>query len=349
MIFQTDELTLKKDLQAFLSLTAERQARFDAAPDDPPAAGCGVNDQQKRLHPELQTLRLYNKTHTANGLLSVTLKTDGGPAAVFRPGQQARVYCEGVSYPLFFASAPADAAKGVYTLGADPEAQPAAFRYLDSLNEGDAVSLRAPIGSFYYLGIRDRGPLRFLCDKSGLPAAAAFAAALPQTDAQNCVFCCVGCETEPFFDERFLTVGSLASLPAFSKDAAVFVCGTDAFCRAARALPAFSGARSCRTEQPKREVPLQTSFRCTLVTADGERTFPCSADLPLLAALEAAGIRVPANCAGGECGFCRCRLLEGEVTLCDPPEADPRRTADAARSVLHACRVFPDSDLTIAF
>ena len=345
MIFETDDKTLQRDLRAFLSLTADRQARFDAAPDAVPAVS-GVNEQQKRLHPDLQTLRLRRTWRSANGLRFASLETEAGPAAVFRPGQQARLYVNGISHPVFFASAPADAAKGVYTVGASPETQPEVCGYLDLLSAGDPLVLRAPIGSFYYLGVRDRGPLAFVCDAHGLPAAAAFAAALPPEDRPDLAFYCVNCEPEPFFDRRFHIA---ASLPAPPRAARLFVCGSLSFCSEARALPAFARARFCTAEQPRRAQPRGGTFSCTLRTADGERTFPCSADLPLLAALEAAGVRVPANCSSGECGFCRLRLLSGSVTPFDPPSSDPRRRADAAHAVIHACRSFPDSDLTVSF
>ena len=349
MIFQTDEQTLQKDLRAFLSLTSDRQAHFDAAPDAVPSDRFGVNEQQKRLHPDRQTFCVREKTHTVNGLLFVSLTTGDKPAAVFRPGQQARVYCDGISYPVFLASGPADAAKGQYTIGVDPGTLPAVYNYLDGLAPGDALTLRAPIGSFYYLGARDRGPLTFICDKSGLPAAAAFAEALPEKAFPGLAFYCVDCAPEPFFDSRFRVADLSEALSAAADAGRVFVCGSRTFCAEVKSRPALYRARICVTEPPRRETPLKKTFSCTLRSADGTQTFPCSADLPLLASLEAAGVCVPANCSGGECGFCRCRILSGRVSLYDPAEEDPRRMADAARSVVHACRTFPDSDLTIAF
>ena len=57
MIFETDDKTLQQDLRAFLSLTADRQARFDAAPDAVPAVS-GVNPTNSpRTEPLLQPVR----------------------------------------------------------------------------------------------------------------------------------------------------------------------------------------------------------------------------------------------------------------------------------------------------
>lgn len=349
MIFPTDEQTLQADLQSFLSLTAVRQARFDAAPDTAAPAGFRVNEQQRRLHPDKQTMRFSGGTLSPNGLLFCELRTGSGPAALFRPGQQARVYCGEVSYPVYFASAPADAAKGRYLLGVSAQAQPEICSYFESLHEGDTVKLRAPVGSRFYQPLRDGSDLIFVTDPEGLPAAAAFAAACPPGSGTNLSFFCVDCEKEPFFDERFRLVdvsGLPETLPAGT---GCFVCGGDALFAAVRSVPAYTSAVSLSVRQPRRKQSIGKTFACTLVTAGGTRVFPCSSDEPLLASLEKAGVRVPANCSNGECGFCRLRLLSGSVTHYDPPEADPRRKADAARSVIHACRVFPDSDLTIAF
>ena len=139
MIFPVDKKALRTDLQAFLSLIEKRQARFDAAPDTPPPGDFYVNAQQRRLHPDVQTLRFRGSTVSPNGLLFCELQTETGPAAPFRPGQQARVYCGAVSYPVFFASAPADAAKGRYVLGVSADAQPDAYAYFKGLSARDPV------------------------------------------------------------------------------------------------------------------------------------------------------------------------------------------------------------------
>lgn len=349
MIFPVDEKALRTDLQAFLSLTEKRQARFDAAPDTPPPGDFYVNAQQRRLHPDVQTLRFRGSTVSPNGFLFCELQAKNGAVAPFRPGQQARVYCGAVSYPVFFASAPADAAKGRYVLGVSAEAQPEAFSFFERLAAGAAVSLRAPVGSFYYLSVRDRQRIVFITDTAGMPAAAAFAAAYPAGGGPDIGFYCVNCRPEPFFDGRFCTVGAVSDIPLPEKDTNVFVCGSPALCGETKRLPAFSRARCETVQEPRRAAPLNKTFSCTLVTAGGTRVFPCDSDIPLLAALETAGVQIPANCTGGECGFCRLRLLSGSVTPFDPPETDPRRRADAARAVIHACRTFPDSDLTLAF
>lgn len=349
MIFPTDKQTLQADLQSFLSLTVDRQARFDAAPDALPPVAFRVNEQQRRLHPDVQTMRFCGGTLSPNGLLFCQLQTESGPAVPFRPGQQARIYCGAVSYPVFLSSAPAKAAEGYYLLGVSGKAQPEVYSYFERLNEGDAVKLRAPIGSRFYQPLRDGNDLVFIADPEGLPAAAAFAAAFPSGCETKLSFFCVDCAEEPFFDERFRLIDVSALPETIPAGTGCFVCGGDALCAAVRSIPAYASARVLTARQPRRERSIEKMFSCTLITASGTRVFPCAADEPLLSSLEKAGVCVSANCSNGECGFCRLRLLSGSVKQYDLPESDPRRRADAIRSVVHACRVFPDSDLTIAF
>lgn len=75
----------------------------------------------------------------------------------------------------------------------------------------------------------------------------------------------------------------------------------------------------------------------TLVSADPGET--------VLTALERAGLNPPALCRSGECGWCRSRLVSGEIHV--PPENDSRRKADLKFGWFHPCSSYPRSDLVI--
>ena len=87
------------------------------------------------------------------------------------------------------------------------------------------------------------------------------------------------------------------------------------------------------------------SFRVQ-VLAHGE-TFEtvCRAEETLLHACEQAGIGVTADCRSGICGWCRSRLIRGEVFT--PPDADGRREADRQFGWIHPCAAYPLSDVEI--
>jgi len=87
-------------------------------------------------------------------------------------------------------------------------------------------------------------------------------------------------------------------------------------------------------------------FNCTVKVKGDEKTkIPCMAQESVLTALERAGISVPSRCRSGECGFCRTKLISGEVFI--PEETDGRRIADAKFGYIHPCSSYPLSDIEI--
>ena len=71
----------------------------------------------------------------------------------------------------------------------------------------------------------------------------------------------------------------------------------------------------------------------------------CRANQTLLSAIEDAGIAAPSHCRSGECGWCRSRLISGDVFI--PRSADGRRMADIKFGWIHPCCSYPVSDLKL--
>lgn len=88
------------------------------------------------------------------------------------------------------------------------------------------------------------------------------------------------------------------------------------------------------------------TFLCK-VMKDGKlvSTVPCSSTESLLVALEREGIQAPSLCRSGECGFCRAKLLKGNVFI--PKDVDVRRLADSSHGIIHPCCSYPMSDMTL--
>ena len=88
------------------------------------------------------------------------------------------------------------------------------------------------------------------------------------------------------------------------------------------------------------------TFLCKVIK-NGEplTTVPCSATKTLLVALEREGIAVPSLCRSGECGYCRSKLLKGNVFI--PQGVDMRRLADSSYGIIHPCCSYPMSDMTL--
>ena len=87
-------------------------------------------------------------------------------------------------------------------------------------------------------------------------------------------------------------------------------------------------------------------FSVTVRIGDTEKTVEASADEPVLVALERAGIEAPSRCRSGECGWCRSKLVSGEVYV--PQENDEgRRWSDKENGYIHPCSSFALSDLVM--
>ena len=86
-------------------------------------------------------------------------------------------------------------------------------------------------------------------------------------------------------------------------------------------------------------------FTLTLRLLGEEKQIPLRADEPVLTAIERAGIAAPSRCRSGECGWCRSRLIAGEVYI--PVSMDGRRLADDEAGYIHPCSTWALSDLEV--
>lgn len=87
------------------------------------------------------------------------------------------------------------------------------------------------------------------------------------------------------------------------------------------------------------------TYKLTVVRGIQEDVIDAKASEPVAVALERAGIKNRTRCRSGACGYCRCQLLEGDVFV--PVEGDGRRYADKKFGYVHACSIWPLSDLKI--
>ena len=86
-------------------------------------------------------------------------------------------------------------------------------------------------------------------------------------------------------------------------------------------------------------------FTLTVKMCGDEYVIPCAANENMLVALERAGIAGPNRCRGGVCGWCRSKLISGNVFI--PELTDGRRHADKKFGYIHPCASFALSDVVI--
>ena len=72
---------------------------------------------------------------------------------------------------------------------------------------------------------------------------------------------------------------------------------------------------------------------------------PALAKESIATALERSGLRIHTGCRGGQCGFCRIKILDGDYFI--PRECDNRRETDKEFNYVYSCSTYPLSDLKI--
>ena len=164
-------------------------------------------------------------------------------------------------------------------------------------------------------------------------------------------------EEKPGYEHGFITA-ELIRKYAPEEPYSVFMCGP-------KAMYVFGEAQCKRLGLPKRLYRMEMSgdymgvvnnpdypkdqigkqYSLTVLIRGEKAQIPCKADESLLWALEKAGIKAPAHCRSGECGWCHSRLVKGQVYI--PAEADGRRLGDVKFNWIHPCVSFPLSDIEL--
>lgn len=142
--------------------------------------------------------------------------------------------------------------------------------------------------------------------------------------------------------------------PDFST-AMFYVCGPEAMYASCLAELVKLGVprRRFRTEVfgPPKDITAQPGWPTEIkadaqfaVAVKGRGSLQARAGEPLMAALERAGIVLPALCRSGECSLCRTRLLAGRVFQ---PAGVKLRKSDRQLGYIHPCLAYPLSDLEL--
>ena len=142
------------------------------------------------------------------------------------------------------------------------------------------------------------------------------------------------------------------------RDCSVFVCGPAGLYHFAKSEAAKLGIENRYVRNKLRGVtrapweragyPLEAksqTFTLTVTKYGDTFMIPSSAGEPLLCAIERAGITAPSRCRSGECGWCRSKLINGQVFV--PEDNDGRRAADIIYGYIHPCSAFPLSDIEL--
>lgn len=373
-----------KDVATLVKLIPERKSRFRKGSTDPIPATYAVNATAQALHPAEQKMTVKEIEVFSDDVKSYILApVDGSKPAYFRAGQYISVKLNignaFVARPYSIASTPSQALQGTYmiTVKRVPDGFVSGY-ILDNWQAGTQVTVSAPDGTFCYEGLRDEKTVVALAGGSGITPFLSLAGAIADgTEDANLVLL-YGCrnENEILFKERFDKISSECDkvkvvyvlsdseaegyehgfitaelIKKYAPESySVFVCGPAAMYR-------FVGKEIEKLGLDKRHIRFELQagtkpvvekaeeYSCVVICRNKEKTIPCRNDESILTALERAGIAAPSMCRSGECGFCRSKLISGEVFVAD--DNDGRRVADVKLGYIHPCCSYPQSDITI--
>ncbi len=342
--------SFKEDLKGFLSLVPNRIKAINESSNEPLPKKYGVNALASELHPSVLKLTVSDVNEIADGVKILTL-TDGenNKLPYFRAGQNINIKNEGFSTPFSLLSCPGS---GVYEIAVFSDNKDSVSQYLFNLQAGSNLVTSGPEGLFYYISLRDKNNVTAFCDNQGAPALISMAKS-------------ISCGIENYnlkiiyFDENgnYIFRNIVKELPVaieyvsdfpetktnFDK---FFVSGTNGFC--GLALQKFPNARINVVNPPQYSGEATNEYQCTVIFRDKKFVFTCKDNETLLSAFERNSVPSAAKCKIGECGYCRCKLIEGDVETISVHSVDSLRQADKKYNFIHPCRAFAKSDVILA-
>ncbi|MBR0137337.1 MAG: iron-sulfur cluster-binding domain-containing protein [Erysipelotrichaceae bacterium] len=250
---------------------------------------------------------------------------------------------------------------------------------------GTKLDISAPVGFFYHEPLRDGRKMIGIAGGSGIAPFLAFAKAIADGTEDFDLTLLYGSRTEAeilFKDElyelekcgrikvihvlsdeekegyRHGFITSELIREEMTEDSTVFVCGS-------QGMYDFIAEETKKLGLPRRRVRFDAYGEYRLGKRDSEYTdkhegniyqlkvtlegntvtIPARTDESILVAFERAGLKAPSHCRSGECGWCRARLVSGEVYV--PEKVEQRRQYDRKAGYIHPCCSFPCSDCRI--
>ncbi len=363
------------DLIRFTKMVPKRREKLAEGSAEKIPATYRVNETAKILHPGYQSAKLVKITQNTADTKTYEFETD--KPFYFRAGQYmtlgTNVNGSEASRPYAVSSAPG-AALGKRVAFTVKKCGFFSGYLFDNAKEGDIFTVGDPSGEFCYEPLKDAKHVVAVAGGSGITPFYSMAQAIADgtMDFKLTIFYGAKTEEDLIFKKELDALGSdkirlvyvlsdekkagyesgFIGADLISKyvsgDFTVMMCGPQAmYAFLDKELKKFDlpprrikkeantvGVRDVKEEHYK--IKVKIGFESYTVDADSRET--------VLVALERAGLKVPAKCRAGGCGFCHAKLVSGSFSI---PGADKRRLADSKFGYFHPCCSYPDSDMEI--
>lgn len=380
------------DMLKFKNQVAHRDRVIESGEDRPVRADFAVNRNATALHPEAQSLIVDEIIpHSDDVKTFVFREAEGKQLAPFRAGQYLSFPLEIdgslITRPISISSSPKQAREGKYAITVK-RAGFASDYLLDNLKVEDPINASAPLGNFYYSGLRDARHVIGLAGGSGITPFLSMAQAIADGDedfeltllygsrtADDILFKEELDELEARSNGKFRVIHVLSHeeregfehgfmtetlIRKYMKNGynSFFICGPQVMYQFVTSelekinpgrkwiRRELFGASKTPWELPGYPAEKKDQKYTVRLHQCGEtHEITAQTNESLLSAIERAGLKSLSECRSGECGWCRSRLISGDVFI--PDETDGRRAADHLYGYIHPCVSYPISDLEI--
>lgn len=363
------------DLLRFKKMVPKRREKLAEGSSAPLPKTYRVNETAKILHPGYQSAKLTRIEQNTADTKTYTFETER--PFYFRAGQYVTLGCKvgesEVSRPYAISSAPKAALGRRVSLTVKKCGFFSGYLF-DEAKVGDVFTLGDPSGDFCHEPVKDAEQLVGLAGGSGVTPFYSMAQAIADGTMDCTLTLFYGAKTEAelifkkeldaLVSEKFKVVYVLSDEEKagyehgfigadlikkyVSGDFTAMLCGPAAMYAFADKELASLGLPLRRIKKEAncvgvRDVPPQT-YTLTVHIGFDTYTVPADARETVLTALERAGLKVPAKCRAGGCGFCHSKLVSGSFLVAG---ADKRRIADTKFGYIHPCCSYPDSDMEL--
>ena len=363
------------DLLRFKKMVPKRREKLAEGSSAPLPKTYRVNETAKILHPGYQSAKLTRIEQNTADTKTYTFETER--LFYFRAGQYVTLGCKvgesEVSRPYAISSAPKAALGRRVSLTVKKCGFFSGYLF-DEAKVGDVFTLGDPSGDFCHEPVKDAEQLVGLAGGSGVTPFYSMAQAIADGTMDCALTLFYGAKTEAelifkkeldaLVSEKFKVVYVLSDeekagyehgfigadlIKKYVSGAfTAMLCGPAAMYAFADRELASLGLPLRRIKKEAncvgvRDVPPQT-YTLTVHIGFDTYTVPADARETVLTALERAGLKVPAKCRAGGCGFCHSKLVSGSFSVAG---ADKRRIADKKFGYIHPCCSYPDSDMEL--
>lgn len=370
------------DLIAFLKLAPKRRKALKKGSEEKLPETYAVNILAHKLHPKTQILAI-SKIIERNGARTYVFEGECAPFRAGQyVSVRLKIGSANLTRPYSISSGPGRPLEITIKREEKGFASP---WILENWKIGDEIEISAPEGTFCYEPMRDEKHVVGIAGGSGITPFLSMAAAVRDgiedfdltvlygsrtkqailfqteldeicaaTDRVKVVYV-LSDEKLDGYEHGFITADIIKKYS--SDSSSVFLCGPGAMYHFVDHELSKTGLdrKHIRHElfgAPKSPEGIdgytgdfQAEYRLTVHSYNETRVIPMKACEPVLVAVERAGIEAPSRCRGGECGWCRTRLISGEYFV--PGNLEYRRAADKKHGYIHLCSTFPLSDMEI--